>query len=57
LRRDDVHDAVRAKLLEIQPPAIALKLFEKVFIEEREKLKVDNKDVKKVKKQKITLIK
>ena len=56
LPRDKVHDAVREKLKEITPPKEAILLFEEVFIQERELLKRDSKDINKDKKKKISLI-
>lgn len=56
LPRDKVHEELREKLRKITPPKQAILLFEKIFIEERKKLKKDSKWINKLKKKKISLL-
>jgi len=51
-----VHQALKQRLQQITPPKQAVLLFEKIFIEEREKLKKDSKGINTDKKKKIRMI-
>lgn len=56
LKREDVHNAVRARLSQITPPLESVKLFEKLFVEERKNAEKDIDFIHKEKKKKITLM-
>ncbi len=57
LPRESVHEAVREKLRSISPPASALVLFEKIFLEERKQAEKDIDVINKERRNKIRLIK